>query len=369
MTRKKLLTVIVCIVAVAALLAAIIYAVQYAIAYVRHPAFSHDDYVYGSKIVIDNETPFEHDAELDIGDNAYYLNPFTASRSLEQILRLCGNKIIRQNDDMRYTVYSYTDNTLYYVFFSLGEEGTWQLDFSWKIDAAHSIDGEIYAEYVYEHDTPQAILGELLPENTISSVDAAQRAFWASTILHSIRYNLNLPDIRNLVADDTYAQAYRMTSSGLFPGLHYFDFYVHFDGTGTLIYRRYNSEEYSNIKEIFEDVTYSLTIDETAALVNVWNEQDFFRLPPTHPREATSMLDGTTIYLEGISGYYTEHDNKTKEYAFLYNMTHLHDPSVIYPELSTIKDAMVAMVESKGTEVRFNRTSEEEKLRSNQAAD
>ena len=365
MTRKKLLTIIVCIVVAAALLAAIIYAVQYAIAYVRHPAFSYDDYVYGSKIVIDNETPFEYDGKLDIGDNAYYLNPFVASRSLEQTLRLCGNKIIRQNDDMRYTVYSCTDNTLYYVFFSLSEEGAWQLDFSWKSDAAHSIDGEIYAEYVYEHDTPQAILGDLLPQKNISSADAAQRALIASTILHSIRYNLNLPDIRNLVADDIYAQAYRMTSCGLFSGLHYFDFYVHHDGTGTLIYSRYNSEEYSNIKEIFEDVTYTLTTEETAELVNVWTEHDYLRLPPTHPREASNMTDGTTIYLEGVSGY-TCYDGSTKDYTFLYNMTHLHDQSVIYPELSAIKNAMVAMVESKGTEVRFNRTWDEEKLRSNQ---
>ena len=78
MTRKKMLTVIVCIVASAAILAAIIYAVQYAIAYVRHPAVSHDDHVYDSNIVIDNKTPYEYDSE--IANRNPYLYPISNTK-------------------------------------------------------------------------------------------------------------------------------------------------------------------------------------------------------------------------------------------------------------------------------------------------
>ena len=63
MTRKKLVIIIVC---VAILLALCTAGGYYALSFIKHPAFTHDDYVYGNKLVIDNETPFEYDAELAV---------------------------------------------------------------------------------------------------------------------------------------------------------------------------------------------------------------------------------------------------------------------------------------------------------------
>lgn len=363
MTRKKLLTVIVCIVASAAILAAIIYAVRYAIAYVRHPAVSHDDHVYDSNIVIDNKTPYEYDSE--IANRNPYLYPISNS-TLAQVQQYFGNEILREKDGYLYTVYSSPDNHLLYVFFIKAEDGTWMYDHCIRTSMVYFHDDLM--QEIYEHDAPREILGDVLPEETISAEYAANAAQSAASYLSNIRYILGMPDIRHLVADGIYAQAYRMTVEGVYIGTQYIDFYVHHDGTGTLIYRRYNSSDMVNIKGIFEDITYELSAEETNSLVKVWVDNEFERLPCTHPYESTSISDGRIIYLEGIDGC-KKYSNGETIYSWYYNMTHLHDQRVIYPELSTIKDAMVAMVESKGTEVRFNRTSEEEKLRSNQAAD
>ena len=195
---------------------------------------------------------------------------------------------------------------------------------------------------------------------------------WAENALYTIRCNLDLVDIRDIVANGTYAQAYRMTFMGLFHGVHYIDFYVHHDSTGTLIYKRYNSSESMYVKEIFEDIKYSLSKEEAASLLSVWEEQEFIRnFPSAHAHEEVtySIMDGYTTYLEGINRITTFEDTDDISIYGDYNMSRVHDHNLNFPEFWAIRDAMVAMVESKGTEVRFNRTSEEEKLRSNQAAD
>jgi len=69
-------------------------------------------------------------------------------------------------------------------------------------------------------------------------------------------------------------------------------------------------------------------------------------------------MDGYYIYLEGADGMHTfsggSHDFSS------YHMVQIHDHSLIYPQLTAIHDSLIAMVESKGTEVRINTCFEEE---------
>ena len=363
MTRKKLVIIIVC---AAISLALCIAGGYYAILFIKHPAFTHDDYVYGNKIVIDNETPFEYDAEL--ADLNPYLYPYPAiTGTLDKVQYYFGNKIMREKDGKLYTVYSGEDNHLYYLFFEKDENGIWTIYNYCHTSVAFM--AEPLLEYVYEYDTPQAILGDVWPEQTIDIDEATQRVQCAENALYTIRHNLDLVDIRDIVANGTYAQAYRMTFEGIFHGVHYIDFYVHHDGTGTLIYKRYNSEESINAKELFEDVKYSLSKEETSSLLGVWEAQDFFRSVPAVPAyEEVNyfMTDGYLTYLEGIN-HITTFENTDDISIYLdYHMSRVHDHNLSFPEFWAIRDAMVATVESKGTEVRFNRTWDEEELRANQ---
>ena len=363
MTRKKLFIILICS---AMLLTLCIAGGYYAILFMKHPAFTHDDYVYGNKLVIDNETPFEYDAELAT-EHRLYTDYYRPIDTLELAQAEFGNKIMRERDGKLYTVYSDEDNHLYYLFFKKDENGAWTIYDSCSTSVAFM--AEPLLEYIYEYDTPQAILGDIWPETTITPEESARRVQWANNALYTIRHNLDLVDIRDIVTDGTYAQAYRMTFEGIFHGVHYIDFYVHHDGTGTLIYKRYNSEESINAKEVFEDVRYSLSKEETTSLLGVWDAQDFFRsFPAVHDYEEVnySIMDGYTTYLEGINYVTTFEDTDDISIYGDYHMSRVHDHSLNFTEFWAIRDAMVAMVESKGTEVRFNRTWEEEELRANQ---
>ena len=364
MTRRKLFIILICS---AMLLTLCIAGGYYAILFMKHPAFTHDDYVYGNKLVIDNETPFEYDAELAT-EHRLYTDYYRPIDTLELAQAEFGNKIMRERDGKLYTVYSDEDNHLFYLFFKKDENGAWTIYDSCRTSVAFM--AEPLLEYVYEYDTPQAILGDVWPEQTIDIDEATQRVQCAENALYTIRHNLDLVDIRDIVANGTYAQAYRMTFEGIFHGVHYIDFYVHHDGTGTLIYKRYNSEESINAKELFEDVKYSLSKQETASLLDVWEAQDFFDSVPAVPAyEEVNyfMMDGYMTYLEGINHVTTFKNTDDISIYLDYHMSRVHDHRLVFPKFWAIRDAMVATVESKGTEVRFNRTWEEEELRASQS--
>lgn len=330
---------------------------------VTHPAFSRADYVYGNRMVVDNETPFEYDAALAVSDGigpvglTYWFDPLA---TWEQVRDVCGNKILREKDGRLYTVYSAGGNRLQYVFFEKDPDGRWALYTEGLYDTVHSFVGYGLDEYIYEQDSPAAILGDAVPSETISAERALDYVKYAEHTLYNARCNTNTPDIRQLLEDGTATQAYRMTIEGIFHGLYMFDFYVHENGAGTLHYRRYNGESVV-IKGIFDDVSYPLTKQETEALLSVFTEQQFFNLPIIHPYESTYIMDGYYIYLEGIERMHTFSDGS---YDFSsYHMVRIHDHSIDYPQLTAIYDALIALVESKGTEVRINAYYEEEKLR------
>ena len=330
----------------------------------EHPAFTHDDYVYGRRMVIDNETPFEYDAALAVSDGigpvglTYWFDPLA---TWEQVRDECGNKILREKNGRLYTIYSAGGNRLQYVFFEKDSDGKWALYTEGLYDTVHSFVGYGLDEYIFEQDSPAAILGDALPSETISAERALDYAKYAEQALYNARRNTNTPDIRELLENGTASQAYRMTIEGIFHGVYMFDFYVHENGTGTLRYRRYDAEGATYIKDVFDDVFYSLTETETASLSAVFTEQQFFELPIVHPYESTYLMDGYYIYLEGADGMHTfsggSHDFSS------YHMVRIHDHSLIYPQLTAIHDALIAMVESRGTEVRFNYRHEEEQLR------
>ena len=330
----------------------------------EHPAYSHADYVWGNRMVIDNETPFEYDADLAVFDGigpvglTYWFDPLA---TWEQVRDECGNKILREKDGRLYTVYSAGGNRLQYVFFEKDSDGQWALYTEGLYDTVHSFVGYGLNEYIYEQDCPAAILGDAAPSETISAERALDYAKYAEHALYNARRNTNTLDIRQLLEDGTATQAYRMTIEGLFHGLYMFDFYVHENGTGTLHYRRYNAESAVFIKSVFDDVSYPLTERETATLLSFFTEQHFFDLPIVHPYESTHIMDGYSIYLEGIEEMRTisgsSHDFSS------YHMVCIHDHSIDYPQLTAIREALIDLVKSKGTEVRINACAEEEQLR------
>ena len=170
MKRRITLTVfVVLLVAVAALLGNAL------LSCVAHPAFSHADYVYGNRMVIDNETPFEYDAALAVSDGigpvglTDWLDPLA---TWEQVRDACGNKILREKDGRLYTVYSTGGNRLQYVFFERDPDGAWALYTEGMYDTVHSFVGYGLDEYIYEQDSPAAILGDALPSETISTEQA-----------------------------------------------------------------------------------------------------------------------------------------------------------------------------------------------------
>jgi hypothetical protein len=203
-------------------------------------------------------------------------------------------------------------------------------------------------------------LGEAKPTHSIDAQHALRYAQIAEKTLYSIRHNTDTPDIRQILADGVASQAYRMTIEGIFHGVYIFDFYVYRDGTGTLHYRRYCAESIA-IEYIFDDISFSLTVAETDALLSVFKEQAFFDLPPVHPYEATNIMDGYLIYLEGAPYLHT-FSNGSRDFPD-YHMIQIHDHSILYPELTAIYDAMIDTVRSHGTEVRINACVEEETLR------
>ena len=330
----------------------------------EHPAFSHDDYVYGRRMVIDNETPFEYDAALAVSDG---IGPvgltdwFDPLATWEQVRDACGNKILREKDGRLYTVYSAGGNRLHYVFFERDPDGAWALYTEGMYDTVHSFVGYGLDEYIYEQDSPAAILGDALPSETISTEQALRYAEYAEHALYHARRNTNTPDIRQVLEDGTATHAYRMTIEGIFHGVYMFDFYIHESGTGTLRYRRYRAEGASYIKEVMEDVSYPLTEADAASLAAVFAEQQFFDLPAVHPYESTYLMDGYYIYLEGVEGMHT-FSGDSRDFSS-YHMVQIHDHSLDYPQLTAIHDALIAMVEAKGTEVRINTCVEEETLR------
>ena len=348
MKRRITLTVfVVLLVAVAALLGNAL------LSCVAHPAFSHADYVYGNRMVIDNETPFEYDAALAVSDGigpvglTDWLDPLA---TWEQVRDACGNKILREKDGRLYTVYSTGGNRLQYVFFERDPDGAWALYTEGMYDTVHSFVGYGLDEYIYEQDSPAAILGDALPSETISTEQALRYAEYAEQALYHARRNTSTPDIRQILEDGTATQAYRMTIEGLFHGVYMFDFYIHESGTGTLRYQRYRAEGAFYIKEVMEDVSYSLTEAEAASLAAVFAEQQFFDLPTVHPYESTYLMDGYYIYLEGVKGMHT-FSGGSRDFSS-YHMVQIHDHSLHYPQLTAIHDAIVALVESKGGAVR-----------------
>lgn len=329
-----------------------------------HPAYTHADYVWGNRMVIDNETPFVYDAALAVSDGSGGVGLITFGEAIatwEQVRDKCGNKILREKDGRLYTVYSAGDNRLQYVFFEKESDGRWALYTEGLYDTVHSFSECGLDEYIYEQDCPTAILGDAVPNETISADRALDYAKYAEQALYNARSNTNTPDIRQLLEDRTATQAYRMTIEGLFHGLYMFDFYVYENGTGMLHYRRYRAETSAYVKDAFDDIRFPLTEQETADLLTVFTEQHFFDLPIVHPYESPYIMDGYYIYMEGIERVHTFSDD-SHDFSS-YHMVCLHDHSIDYPQLTAIRNALIELVRSKGTEVRINACAEEEKLR------
>ena len=127
----------------------------------EHPAFTHNDYVFGQRMVIDNETPFEYDAALAVSDGSGGVGLISFGDPIatwEQVRDECGNKILREKDGRLYTVYSAGGNRLQYVFFEQDAYENWNLYTEGLYDAVHSTKGYLWENYVYEWDLPTVIL-------------------------------------------------------------------------------------------------------------------------------------------------------------------------------------------------------------------
>ena len=344
---------------------------------ITHPAFTHADYVYGDRMVIDNETPFEYDESLispydraswlaTSEDGEYYAIWYDLVLEVstwKKTQAILGNKILREKNGIYYTVYSGYDNQVVYVIFEPNERGTLILSEFVFHDSVHQV-VDYWTELFYEQDHPKAILGDRRPPpETITVADALDKAEGFQNDLYSLRYNLQIDTLQELMLQEEIAQTYRMTINTAFDGIYLFDFYVYTDGTGSLIYRRYNSEEGLYNKGLFNYVTYLITQEETDSLLSVWQEADFFQLSPVHPHDTALIMDGQHIYLEGMDDIWQVEEEGV--IFWNYHMIGLRDCNLIYPEFYAIHDALIALVEAKGTEVRFNYRHEEEELRKN----
>lgn len=279
------------------------------------------DFVRGTAVVIDNETPYVYDAST------------YNSMALDRVLWNCienpekfsfsvfaeygGNKVVRhyQNGDIDsyYTVYSCGNNYLEYIF--LQKDGDRYICTDSRRYTVLDDDFMI-RDSIFEQDRPVNILGDRMPdwallENyTLQEITQKIEQKWGSYVIQCERLSLD-PHASDLFedAEKKPAQVYRVVQYVMFDtvadhrtasgGTYQYDLCLYGDETAELFYRHYNEER---PEELWRELRFSLSEVDLAEIQAVLAENPHEALPLWDPTARLGM-DGEHTYIFGTNGY------------------------------------------------------------------
>ncbi len=301
------------------------------------------DYVKGTDVVIDNETPYIYSDETKTSikgniwgtERTYSLLEFAGfccgasgpeQEAYSFFAHYFGNKPVRElvteEKTLYYTVYSLCDNELLYLY--LEKDGD-----EYICSYCYPTDGRMDAEMkdrVYPQDLPTAILGDKLPsycylENyTPEEIAQKNESIWSwyyntcnqINIPHSINHD------RDGIACQKFIRCIESVSFDLvrdentYHGYYVYDLYVHENGAGVLYFYHlyYKNWLQQSAFHIIQEETIPLTVEEVASVVDVMVEQDFAHHPTWNPEEFTGM-DGSSTDIFAVGNFggggYEEH--------------------------------------------------------------
>jgi len=102
-----------------------------------------------------------------------------------------------------------------------------------------------------------------------------------------------------VIAANTIAE-YRVVYNIALVRYDYYSLQVSENGTGKFTFMRHESEDFDT-GEIVLNVIQDISVEETNILLEVIEDNKFFRIPTIHPREENG-LDGRTVFAEGFNG-------------------------------------------------------------------
>lgn len=302
------------------------------------------DYVRGDEVVIDNVTPFVYN-ESTFKIYRYknkergYTEEYSVSEyvrlacdfsdydyTYKQIASLFGNKILRHytenGKDTYYTVYSLPDNSIFYLSCYL-KDGEYYLDkhYSFALNSSYDIRTDLTG-YVYDHDTPSAILGDKLPADCYLDYYSAEVISRRNSAeLSNYLYNCNKAGIgSDPFGSDYYVELYEqdlhyeiessircvqyvsfdiITEKTGSHGIYAYDIFIFKDGTAHLIFYHYKDK--SPRFTLIQKEMIQLSSSEVEGLKATLEEWDFENIPTWNPEEFKGGVDGETTYIFAIN--------------------------------------------------------------------
>ncbi len=300
------------------------------------------DYVKGTDVVIDNETPFVYAPETDIRiklseddpvaviDILTYVTQITShpeelDTDYHTLIKHFGNKPVREfvkeDETLYYTVYSLTDNELLYLY--LEKNGGQYLCSDYF--TADVREDDVTKDFVLPQDLPTAILGDKLPSTcyleNYTPEEIAKNNEWKWSWYYDTCNQINIPHSINHDRDGVecikFIRCIESVSFDLvrddgntYHGYYVYDLYVHENGAGVLYFYHlyYKNWLQQSAYHIIQEETIHLTAEEVASVVSVMVEQDFAHHPTWNPEEFQGF-DGssTDIFAAGNFGEKYEH--------------------------------------------------------------
>lgn len=224
------------------------------------------DYVSGTKVVIDNETPYVYDASTyhDRALTTVLQNciEYPEEFSYETLVEYAGNKIVRHyvngESEYYYTVYSYRNNYLLYIFLEKNEQ-RWR----WYTNHCKKVSLSALAEDVF---------------------DTAEKPL--EYVYRTVQYKMF-----DTITDNRFASG----------GIYNYDLCLYKDGTAELVYRHYDE---GSPYVLLREMRIALDSEEQARIEATLSEWDLNSIPTWNPEEPLGV-DGETTYILGTNGYDT----------------------------------------------------------------
>ncbi len=292
------------------------------------------DYVKGDNVIVDNETPFVYDEstvkiicekgtvlEYDIERYVHWACDYLdGPLKYKQIASLYGNKILRhytdEDTDIYYTVYSLPDNHLFYLN-CYYEDGEYYLDkryyfaHNWAYDIRTDLSG-----YVYDKDTPSAILGDKLPARCYLDYYSPEEIADANAnVMEEYLYHCDMAGLSSSPYFSDYCTelydkamyyeiestvrcieyiSFDLSGSSGGHGVYVYDIYRFKDGTGLLKFYHFKAK--SPRYTLIQTEEIELSFEEIKGLKDTFKIWDFDNIPTWNP-EGFWGCDGETSYI------------------------------------------------------------------------
>lgn len=291
------------------------------------------DFANDSQPVIDNETPYVY-VQITKNEEAYLDDTLTemfwGDCPYSYLTERHGNKIIRHysngEKDLYYTVFSLTNNQLYYIFLTPDGNGDYLMEHYLVADIRydHSLQ-----DWIYAHDHPSKIIGNALPDfcyKEYYSFEEIEKEFTAKWKYYDrlcyeadLESYLEYRSTRDENGKPIVTAFYRTLQAITFDvfykkdgmkiansGLYCYDILFYANGGGTLHYRHFiygAGQKYT----VDQDVTVELTAEEILNLQSVMKSNDFDNIPTWNPEEFDGFDGETTYIFASRSGSPSEH--------------------------------------------------------------